>query len=208
MTVKCSASMLFLFAQSLAVSIYTNLDIVMLGFMKTDVDVGYYNAAVKVKTILVSLVSSLGSVLLPRMSYYAKENMSEKFYERMSMALNFTALIAFPLSIYFSMFSEECIRFLAGNGYSGAVLAMRIITIAIIPIGLTGILGIQVLTAIEKEKYVLYSVIVGAVLDFFLNLLLIPRFGATGASLATTIAEFSVLVVQLILNFILDVSHL
>lgn len=196
--IKHIKPILILFAQSLAVSIYTNLDIVMLGFMKTDVDVGYYNAAVKVKTILVSLVSSLGSVLLPRMSYYAKENMSEKFYETMSMALNFTALIAFPLSIYFSMFSEECIRFLAGNGYSGAVLAMRIITIAIIPIGLTGILGIQVLTAIEKEKYVLYSVIVGAVLDFFLNLLLIPRFGATGASLATTIAEFSVLVVQLI----------
>lgn len=196
--IKHIKPILILFAQSLAVSIYTNLDIVMLGFMKTDVDVGYYNAAVKVKTILVSLVSSLGSVLLPRMSYYAKENMSEKFYETMSMALNFTALIAFPLSTYFSMFSEECIQFLAGNGYSGAVLAMRIITIAIIPIGLTGILGIQVLTAIEKEKYVLYSVIVGAVLDFFLNLLLIPRFGATGASLATTIAEFSVLVVQLI----------
>ena len=75
---------------------------------------------------------------------------------------------------------------------------MRIITIAVVPNGLTGILGVQVLTAIEKEKYVLYSVIVGAVLDFALNILLIPQFGAMGAALATTIAEFAVLAVQLL----------
>lgn len=189
---------LILFAQSLAVSIYTNLDTVMLGFMKTDVDVGYYNAAVKIKGILLSLVSSLGGVLLPRMSYYAKENLKVKFIETMSMALNFTMLISLPLAIYFSMFSAECIQFLAGDGYSGAIVAMQIITIAVIPNGLTGILGVQVLTAIEKEKYVLYSVIVGAVLDFALNLLLIPQFGAAGAALATTIAEFAVLAMQLV----------
>lgn len=49
---------LILFAQVVAVNIYTNLDNVMLGFMKTDVDVGLYAAAVKVKTILTSLVTS------------------------------------------------------------------------------------------------------------------------------------------------------
>lgn len=38
--------------------------------MKTDVDVGYYSAAVKIKTVLVSLVSSLGNVLLPRIENY------------------------------------------------------------------------------------------------------------------------------------------
>ena len=59
---------LILFAQVVAVNIYTNLDNVMLGFMKTDLDVGLYAAAVKVKTILTSLVTSLGAVLLPRLS--------------------------------------------------------------------------------------------------------------------------------------------
>ena len=86
-----------LFAQSLAVSIYTNMDTVMLGFMKEDVDVGYYNAAVKVKTILLSLVSSLGSVLLPRMSYYAKEHMKMKFMETTSMALNANIFSTSPI---------------------------------------------------------------------------------------------------------------
>lgn len=189
---------LILFAQSLAVSIYTNLDTVMLGFMRSDIDVGYYNAAVKIKSVLLSLVTSLGGVLLPRMSYYAKEDMQEKFSETMTMALNFTMLISLPLAVYFSMFSADCIQFLAGDGYAGAVRAMQIITLSIVPIGLTGILGVQVLTAIEKEVCVLYSVIVGAVLDFILNLAFIPEMGAAGAALATTIAEFAVLGVQLL----------
>ncbi len=188
---------LILFAQSLAVSIYTNLDTVMLGFMKTDVDVGYYNAAVKVKVILLSLVSSLGNVLLPRMAYHAKQKNFDEFKRIMLKSLNFVLLISFPLTIYFCIFSTEAITFLAGDGYLGAVLAMQFITIAIIPNGLTGVLGVQVLTAIEKEKYVLCSVIVGAVSDFVLNLIFIPRYGAAGAAMATTIAEFMVLFVQM-----------
>ena len=106
-------------------------------------------------------------------------------------------LISLPLACYFCLYSPESIRFLAGNGYNGAIMAMRIITLSIVPIGLTGILGVQVLTAIEKEKYVLYSVIVGALVDFLMNLLLIPNMGAAGAALATLIAEVSVLVIQI-----------
>lgn len=185
-----------LFAQSLAVSIYTNLDTVMLGFMKGDKAVGYYNAAVKIKTILLSLVTSLGNVLLPRMSYYAKKGLKRNFIDMMQKSLNFTLLMSISLSVYFVLFAQESILFLAGEGYSGAIRAMQIITIAVIPNGLTAVLGIQVLTAIEKEKCVLYSVIVGASVDLVLNIMLIPKYGAAGAALATTIAEFSVLIVQ------------
>ncbi len=60
---------LVFFAQSVAITVYTNLDTVMLGFMQSDIEVGYYNAAIKIKTILLSLVTSLGTVLLPRLSY-------------------------------------------------------------------------------------------------------------------------------------------
>ena len=170
----------------------------MLGFIKSDVDVGYYNAAVKVKNVLVSLVTSLGNVLLPRMSLYAKQHKNSEFLGTMSMAMNFTMLISIPLAFYFSVYSTETISFLAGNGFYGAILPMKIITLSIIPIGLTGILGIQVLTAIEKEKYVLYSVVTGAGVDFILNLLWIPVMGAAGAALSTVLAEFSVLALQII----------
>ena len=186
-----------LFAQSVAVSIYTNLDTVMLGFMKSDTDVGYYHAAVKIKGLLLSLVTSLGNVLLPRMSYYVKNKMMTEFKKYMLKALNFELLMSISLTLYFVLYSAESINFLAGPGYDGAILAMQIITVAVIPNGLTGILGVQVLTSLEKEKFVLYSVIVGAVSDFLLNLIMIPAYGAAGAALATTIAEFLVLFVQM-----------
>ena len=189
---------LILFAQNLAVSIYTNLDTVMLGFMKTDRDVGYYNAAIKVKSILVSLVTSLGNVLLPRMSYLAKEKKHTEYMHTMAMALNATMLMSIPVTIYFCLYASDAILLLAGEGYEGAIKAMQVITLSVVPIGLTGVLGIQVLTSLEKEKYVLYSVVVGALVDFALNMVLIPTSGATGAALATVIAEFAVLVVQVI----------
>lgn len=188
---------LILFAQNLAVSIYTNLDTVMLGFLKNNTEVGYYNAAIKLKYILLSLVSSLGQVLLPRMSYFVQNNKMQEFLQTMKKSLNFTLAISIPLTIFFVIYSFEAMMFLAGDGYVIAVSAMMVITVAIIPNGLTGILGTQVLTSIEREKYVLYSVIVGAVTDFILNLFFIPILGATGAALATVICEFAVLFMQI-----------
>ena len=70
---------LVFFAMACATTIYTNLDNVMLGFMKGDVDVGYYNAAVKIKLILVAIVTSLGNVLLPRVSYYIQHGQMSEF---------------------------------------------------------------------------------------------------------------------------------
>ena len=77
------------FAMACATTIYTNLDTVMLGFMKTNVDVGYYNAAVKIKNILVSVVTSLGAVLLPRATYYVEHNLIGDFWRITRKALNF-----------------------------------------------------------------------------------------------------------------------
>lgn len=188
-----------LFAQSVTTSIYTNLDTVMLGFMKNDEAVGLYTASVKVKGILLSIVTSLGGVLLPRMSYYVKKNAKDEFYKLLRLALNAVLFMSFPLAIYFSIESRNCILFLAGKGYLGAIPAMAIITVAIIPTGITGIIGIQTLTPLNREKQVLFSVIVGAVSDFVLNLIMIPQWGAAGAALATTIAEFLVLLVQIVL---------
>jgi len=189
-----------LFAQNVTISIYTNLDTVMLGFMKGNNEVGLYTAAVKIKGILLSIVSSLGNVMLPRMAYYVQKGNEAKFNDLMNKALNAVLFMALPLCVYFFCESKDSILFLAGDDYLGAVNAMQIITFSIIPNALTGVLGIQVLTPLNKEKIVLQSVIVGASSDFLLNLFMIPVWGAAGAALATTIAEFLVLAVQLVLG--------
>ena len=189
---------LILFAQVVAVNIYTNLDNVMLGFMKTDVDVGLYAAAVKVKTILTSLVTSLVSFLLPRLYYYIMEGKKEEFQGIIKKAYNFVIVIAFPLMLFTIFYAKDCLIFLSGNEFIGATLAMQIIAPTILLIGLSNLLGIQVLTPLNKEKQLVYSVVAGALVDLILNIIFIPKMGAAGASLGTLVAEFVVLTVQIL----------
>ena len=184
------------FAIACAGTIYTSLDNVMLGFMTTDADVGYYNAAVKIKTILVSIVTSLGAVLLPRASYYVENGMLDDFKKITCKALNFVFLIASPLVVYFIIFAKKSVFFLSGDSYAGAIIPMQIIMPTVLFIGITNLLGIQILVPLCKEKMLLYSAIVGAIVDFIINAICIPQFASAGAAIGTVVAEFSVLVVQ------------
>ena len=184
------------FAMSAATSVYTNLDVVMLRFMKGDTEVGYYNAAIKVKTILTTLITSLGTVLLPRLSYYVKQNEKERFYQMIGKAVNFVVIAGLPLTVYFMLYADESILFLAGEGYEGSVLPMIVLMPTVLLIGLSNITGIQILTPQNLEQKVLNSIVAGAAIDFVLNLVLIPRFASTGAGLATLAAEAAVLVIQ------------
>ena len=186
------------FAMACATTVYTNMDKVMLGIMATDVDVGYYGAASRIKSILVSIVTSLGTVLLPRASYYVQQGKMEEFRKISRKALNFVVVAAVPMTLYFILFARQGILLLSGQEYLGAVNPMQFIMPTLLFIGLTNILGIQILVPTGREKVVLYSVIVGAVTDVVCNLLLIPRYLAAGAAVSNMIAEAAVLVFQMI----------
>ncbi|MGN8804184.1 MULTISPECIES: flippase [unclassified Blautia] len=184
------------FAMSCAATIYTNLDTVMLGFMDSDADVGYYNAAVRIKTILVSIVTSLGAVLLPRASYYIEHDKMDEFKRITEKALNFVFLFASPMILYFIFYAKEGIYFLSGKAYEGSIVPMQIIMPTLLFIGITNILGIQILVPLGREKTVLYSEIAGAIVDVIINALLIPKYASAGAAIGTLAAEFVVFVVQ------------
>lgn len=184
------------FAMACATTIYTNLDTVMLGFMKTDTDVGYYNTAVKIKNVLVSLVASLGTVLLPRVSYYAENQRMDAFWSVCKKALNFVLILATPLAVYFIIFAKPSILLLSGNEFLPSVQPMQIIMPTVLFIGLTNILGIQIMVPLNHERMVLFSVAVGAVVDLVLNAILIPNCASSGAAMGTLVAEFVVLLVQ------------
>ena len=185
------------FAMSCATTIYTQLDTLMLGFMATDTDVGYYNAAVRIKTILVSVVTSLGTVLLPRSSYYIQEGNYGEFRRLTAKAMNFVWIISLPLTLYFMFFAKEGIYCLAGTKFTGSIWPMQLIMPTLVLIGLSNITGIQILVPTGKEIYVLYSEIAGAVTDLVLNAILIPVIQASGAAIGTLVAEFVVLLVQI-----------
>lgn len=178
---------------------YSLLIVFLVLFSVTNVpyaDVGYYNAAVKIKTILVSIVTSLGVVLLPRASYYIEHKMIDEFYRIAHKAINFVFLIALPMMLYFMIFAKEGIFFLSGSAYEKSILPMQVIMPTLLFIGLTNVMGIQMLVPLGKEKIVLYSEIAGAVVDLIVNFALIPRYASVGAAIGTLAAEIVVWIVQ------------
>lgn len=189
---------LIFFTLSVATTIYTNLDNVMLGFMKDDVAVGLYSTAVKVKSLLVALVTSASAVLLPRASYYVDKGKMEEFYRILKQMMHLILVIALPMALYFMIFAREGVIFLAGSAFEGAVLPMRVIMPTLVLIGMTNVIGIQMLVPLGREKAVLRSVVAGAVVDVVLNIILIPQFSALGAAIGTLVAEMTVLMVQLL----------
>ena len=190
---------LIFFAMAVATTVYTNLDVVMLGFMRDDTQVGFYNTAVRVKSILVSLVTSLGTVLLPRLSYYVEKGEREEFTRILEKAFRFVFFAAIPLTAFFMLFARETVLVLSGDRFLPSVPAMVAIMPTVLLIGLTNILGIQIMVPTEQEKKVTVSVTVGGVVDLVLNALLIPSLGALGAALGTLAAEAAVLLVQLVM---------
>ena len=99
----------------------------------------------KIKYILVSVVTSLGTVLLPRASYYIEHNKIDEFKKISQKALNFVFLVASPMMVYFIIFAKQGIFFLSGDNYAGSIISMQIIMPTLLLIGITNILGIQIL---------------------------------------------------------------
>lgn len=186
------------FAMSAGTSIYLNLDIVMLRFISGNTMVGYDNAGIKVKTVLVTCVTSLGTVLLPRLSYYIEKHNQEAFRDMIVKALDFVFVTASAVSVYFMIYAKESILLLAGEAFLPGTGPMIILMPAVLLIGLSNITGIQVLTPQGQENKVMYSIFGGAALDFGLNLILIPKYAAAGAAFSTLLAEVIVLVIQCI----------
>lgn len=186
------------FAMSIATTVYTNMDNVMLGFMRGTTENGYYDAAVKIKNILVGFVASLGTVLMPRVSYYIEVGEKKEFYRITKKALKFVYLLATPLCLYFILFAAPSIYLISGDLFAPSIPPMRLIMPTLIFIGLTNIIGLQMLVPMGRENQVLYSEIAGAIINLIINSILIPRLGAAGAAIGTVAAEVTVFIVQVL----------
>lgn len=187
---------ILLFSSVLVINIYTNLDSTMLGILARQRDVGYYTAANKINGIVIGLVTSLGVVLFPRLSYYIKNGMQKEFRSLIAKSVRLVLFISIPACVGLYILAPQIICALSGPGFSPAITTMRIQLSIIIFVGLSNLMGIQILLPLGKERAFFISVLSGAVLDFLLNLFMIPLFQQNGAAISSTAAEFCVTFVQ------------
>lgn len=191
--------MAMVYLMNFIVSIYLQLDTVMLGFMSTAKNVGYYASGLKINRMLLALVTSLGSVLLPRLSYYISKGMKADFNKMIKQSFEIIWILCLPIVVSLMFLSKEIIILFAGSQYVPAANCIIITAPIILLVGLTNICGIQILYPLGKDKEVVYSVAAGSLFSFILNLILIPRYFHIGAAYATLISEIVVLAFQVLL---------
>lgn len=189
--------MLWLFAMGVSVEIYTVLDTTMIGFLCGDKSVGLYTAAIKVIRMVNSLITSLGVVLIPRLSYYIGQSDNKKLQGLIDKGYNYVFLLSIPAAIGVFVLSDDIIMLFSGLDYSSAGLTMRIMACTVIVIPFSVMTNNQIFVPMGKEKLILISTCVGAISNFICNTFLIPRLAENGAAIGTIVAETTVALVCL-----------
>ena len=177
----------------LLTSMYTSFNVTYLGFVCNETEVGYYATASKLYKILIALFTAFTGVMLPRMSYLLSEGKMDEFKALLNKSVNILFTFSVPLIIYSIIFAPLIIEIIAGSGYEGAILPMRIMMPLMLIIGYEQILIIQTLMPLKKDKAILRNSICGASIGMILNVLLVSHSASVGSSVVWLVSEIVVL---------------
>ena len=188
---------ILLFLPQIAISLYITLDRTMLGALSSTTDVGIYDQALKLLNILLTIVTSLGSVMLPRVSNLlslGNQKAVNKLHEMSFLVYN---LVIFPMIAGILIVNKDFVNFFLGQDFQEARHAIAIMVFRMFFIGWTNIMGIQILIPHNKNREFMLSTTIPAFFSVGLNILLIPSLGYIGASIVSVDTEGLVWLLQL-----------
>ncbi|MDE6670625.1 MAG: flippase [Ruminococcus sp.] len=188
--------MLVLFLPVIAISLYKYMDKIMIGMLSSKTQLGFYENAEKVVNMPVSIIGSFGTVMLPKMSNLASKSDDKTAMSYISQSMRYIMCLSFALSFGVASIGQTFAPVFWGDKFiaSGPLIVGLSFTIPFM--SYANIIRTQYLIPHSHDKEYLTSVIVGAVCNIILNSILIPVYGAMGATIGTLFAEISVCLVQ------------
>lgn len=178
-----------MFSATLAISIYLQLDTVMIGSIVGVEYVGFYSVAIKLIRLLLIIVTSLGSIMIARLSNCIQNNDIELYKKYANYSLKLVFLLAIPMSLGIFILANEIIFIMAGAQFIKSITTLRILSFLILFVGTSNFIGFQVLYPYNLEKYYTFSVVGAVIINIFFNFLFIEKFYQNGAALATLATE-------------------
>lgn len=188
---------ILLFLPQIAISLYITLDRTMLGALSSTTDVGIYDQALKFLNILLTIVTSLGSVMLPRVSNLLSSGNQKAVNKLHEMSFLVYNLVIFPMVAGILIVNKDFVNFFLGKDFQDARYAIAIMVFRMFFIGWTNIMGIQILIPHNKNREFMLSTTIPAFFSVGLNILLIPSLGYIGASIVSVSTEGLVWLIQL-----------
>jgi O-antigen/teichoic acid export membrane protein len=182
------------------VSIYIYLNIVILGLISGEKAVGFFTSGTKILNIINVLITSLGAVMLPRCSNLIETKEETKFNGIITKSYHFILAVSIPMMVFILFLSKPIILVLCGIKFYESILVVRITAPTIIFVALSNVIGMQILFPMNKEKIVIFSTFIAAIINIIVNLILIPHFSQNGAAIATLLSEFSIIIFEMLLG--------
>lgn len=189
---KYATPILFLGSQALLQTLYTSFNVVYLGFVSNDDQVGYYTTATKIQNIILALYTSFTLVMMPRISAMLADNNMSDVKEMINKSLSILYAFAFPTIILSEIFAPEIISIIAGKGYEQAIPLLRIAMPLILIIGIEQILIVQLLMPLRADKMVFTNSLIGGLVGLIFNILLVGWLQSIGSVLVWFISEYAV----------------
>lgn len=174
----------------LMVAVYSQMDRIMIGKMLTDRDVGLYTTATYICSLWVFIPEAIINSFRPKMMELKINGKEDEYKYRLGQLYSGIIWLCIIFSLGITIFAKLIIWILYGESYYGAIDTLRIViwfeTFAMIGTAR----GIWILCE-NKNKYVKYYLLIGAVINVLLNYFLIPILGINGAAVATLITQFT-----------------
>ena len=172
---------------SLMVAIYSQTDKIMLKQMISDTEIGYYGRAVSLSTVWVFVLQAIIDSLYPSiMQAYGKEE--ALFQKRNKQLYAIVFYLSVAVSLGFTLLAEPIVRILLKEAFMGAVVPLRIIT-WYTAFSFLGVARNPWIVCQNKQKYMLPIYVISALANVVLNVIFIPVWGASGAAVASLIAQ-------------------
>ena len=189
---------LMLFVPQISNQLYKMLDTTMIGRIISDKsETGYYEQAQKIVRLLITIVTSLGTIMIPRIANTFEKGNNKKIIAYIEDSFCFTFLLSFPMMIGISCVANSFVPFFLGAGYDKVILLIRVICPILLLLGIANVVGTQYLLPTKRQKEYTNSIIFGVIINFILNFILIRKYESIGASIATVISQLSIDIIQL-----------
>ncbi|MBR5290115.1 MAG: oligosaccharide flippase family protein [Erysipelotrichaceae bacterium] len=186
-----------LFVPQIAISVYSVLDITMLGAFYEDIrHVNFYEQAQKFVKMFLFFVTSIGSVMLPRVSHVYHQQKYDQVERYLNKTLRFAVYMSIPMIFGISGMIQNFIDWFLPIEYECVGNMIMYTSPIILFISLSNVFGTQFLVPTGRIRPYTISVLSGACLNFVINLLLIPKYGAYGAIIGSVSAELTVTLIQ------------
>lgn len=179
----------------IASGMYVQVDLILLGFISTNHAVGLYQLASKIKSFLIGAVNAVGSVMLPRLSYYEATNNAKKTRSLMTKDFNFMFDMGFGIVALLIIDAIPIVQLMGGPAFLDSAKPLRFIGPAILFSAINMNLGSYIITKKRIKKLAIANVI-GLAFATACNFVLIPRLGIVGSALSISLCEFLMLIIR------------